>query len=257
MACDSVNTIYSATFLNHGAMFDLVALADITLDHLAGNVKNGTFNYFIYYKNGSFVGAEGDPFAWTLIDSAMVTSVNNGSTISNQPTVIPISLNLSMLAGDTIGLYVTAPAQSSVQVTSTTIPWATEYSADANLSVSVARTIYKFHGTPFSTPQIWNGSVSYCDGGSVGVQDISTNDNKTFSVYSSGNTLQLHLEESIVGEYPQLNFQIMDLPGKTLINSSVSASWSNINISEVPTGIYICTLRSGKKIIEVKKVMLN
>ncbi len=178
--CDSVNTLYAYTYLNHGAMFNVIADTSITLDHLTANINNGTAKYYIYYKTGSFIGFETNPSAWSIIDSAVVTSVNNGSTISNQPTVIPININLPMIAGDTIALYFTSPIVSKVFLTSTSIPWGTVYSSNSSLAVSVARSVYQLFGTPFSTPQIWNGTVSYCTAGSVGIEDFSDTDAISF-----------------------------------------------------------------------------
>ncbi|TAH40766.1 MAG: T9SS type A sorting domain-containing protein [Bacteroidetes bacterium] len=255
--CDSVNTIYAYTYLNHGAMFNVVAGADITLDHLTANIKNGTFNYRIYYKTGTFLGFETDPGAWTLIDSAMVTSVNNGSSISNQPTVIPIDLNLTMQAGDTIALYMMAPVLSSVYLTTTTTPWATEYSSNASLSISVARSVYQLFGTPFSTPQIWNGSVSYCETGSVGVQEISGTKEYNLQVYQSDGVLKVIVDENLLIENTNLEFILTDVLGKRLTASPISSSSTGINSNSLPKGIYICTVRNNEKVLVLKKVFLD
>ena len=52
--CDSVDTQYAYTYLNHGAMFNVVAHAPITLDHLTANLNWGTAPFSIYYRK-SFV----------------------------------------------------------------------------------------------------------------------------------------------------------------------------------------------------------
>ena len=45
--CDSVTALYDYSYLKHGAMFDVIAHSDITLDHLTANIKNGTAYYSI------------------------------------------------------------------------------------------------------------------------------------------------------------------------------------------------------------------
>lgn len=256
-ACDSLNTIYGYTYLNHGAMFNVVAGDNITLDHLTSNIKNGTFKYFIYYKTGSFVGFETDPGAWTLIDSANVTSANNGSTISNQPTVIPINLNLNMYAGDTIAFYLTAPTLSSVYLTSTTIPWATEYSADSKLSISVARSIYQYHGTPFSTPQIWNGSVAYCETGPVTVSEISEMEKVDFDAIVSESNLNILIQESVLNKYSNIEFQMIDILSKKINKKEIKSDLTSFNLNNISRGVYVCTLRSNDSIIAVKKILIE
>jgi len=252
--CDSLNTIYGYTYLNYGAMFDVVAKKDnVMLDHLNANIKNGTIVYYIYYKTGGFFGYETQPLAWTLIDSVSVTS-NNTLTINNEPTVIPLDLNLSLNQGDTVALYLEALVLSKVYLTTTTTPWGNEYVSDSAISISIARSIYQSFGVPFSTPQIWNGTVSYCMPGSVGIDEENTSDD--IFIYQSSDRLNIELSQEIFTNN-QLQLTIVDVLSRSVRTFEVNSAISSIDTGDFSTGIYVCSLSDRSGILKHQKVVIR
>jgi len=252
--CDSLNTIYGYTYLNYGAMFDVVAKKDnVMLDHLNANIKNGTIVYYIYYKTGGFFGYETQPLAWTLIDSVSVTS-NNTLTINNEPTVIPIDLNLNLNQGDTVALYLEALVLTKVYLTTTTTPWGNEYVSDSAISISIARSIYQSFGVPFSTPQIWNGTVSYCMPGSVGIDEENTSDD--IFIYQSSDRLNIELSQEIFTNN-QLQLTIVDVLSRSVRTFEVNSAISSIDTGDFSTGIYVCSLSDRSGILKHQKVVIR
>ena len=254
--CDSLNTLYAYTYLNHGAMFNVVAKTNnIILDHLNANIKNGTFVYYVYYKTGSFLGFEQQPSAWTLIDSVSVTS-NNTLTINNQPTVIPINLNLSLNVGDTVALYLTAPLLSRVYLTSTTTPWPNEYCSDTVISISVARSIYQTYGTPFSTPQIWNGSVSYCVGNAVGIQESSLSAEEV-AFTQQYDQLIVNIPQTMLEKNNGLQVRLIDFLGKEVLTDDVASSEISIPTSGLTKGVYIGLVTGKSGFLKQQKLVIR
>jgi len=254
--CDSLNTLYAYTYLNHGAMFNVVAKADdVMLDHLTANIKNGTIEYYIYYKMGSFLGFEQQASAWTLIDSMSVTS-NNTLTISNEATVIPIDLNLTINTGDTVAFYLVSPVLSKVYLTTTSTPWPDEYVADTNISISVARSVYQSFGTPFSTPQIWNGSVSYCVQSPVGIDDINDPANE-LSVFQSDKQLNIQITQECLDQNSGLSISLIDIMSRKVESFEINSTNTRISTEGLSGGVYLCVLNGQTKLLDRKKVFVR
>jgi hypothetical protein len=252
--CDSLNTLYAYTYLNHGAMFDVIADSAVTLEHLTANLNDGTANIKIYYKTGSFLNYETQPSAWTLIDSAMVLS-NNTLTLNNQPTVIPINLNLTMNPGDTIAFYIVSMPLSFIYLTSTTTPWGNIYSSDGNISISIARSVYQLFNVPFSTPQIWNGSVSYCSAQSTGIEGASNEWSENIKVFNSGNSLIAKIPLEVVSGKSNLELSLYNLLGEMVLNVKVVGGINAFDLSSLPTGIYTCTVHDESRVFKSIKVI--
>jgi hypothetical protein len=254
--CDSLNTLYAYTYLNHGAMFNVVASAAITLDYINANLINGTNKYYIYYKTGGYTGYETNAAAWTFIDSATVSS-NNTQTISNLPTKIPITLNILMTVGDTVALYLTTKFISKVYLTSTNLAFGAIYASNSDLKISVARGIYQYHGVPFSTPQIWNGTVSYCNGPTSINTTVSTSSKNQFSAFAAGGYLQIALEEELLSKNQNLVLELFDILHKKIVSKEVNVSKSTIDISMLSKGIYFCSLKNSSNILFTRKIVVE
>ncbi len=170
LPCDSVTTVLDRTYQNHGVMFNVVAFGPIVLQHLTANISWGDADFDLYYEVGGFQGYELDQGAWTFMGTANVTS-NNTQVTDTIPTVIPIPLDLTMQAGDTVAFYLTATPHSKVFIIATSIPWGTYEYTDTNMGVSVARSMFNLFGVPFSTPRIWSCRVAYCQNGGKGLDE--------------------------------------------------------------------------------------
>lgn len=96
-------THYAANNGARGVMFNVVATNTITVSCFDANLFPGSGQGCeIYYKAGTFVGADSNAAAWTLIGSTTVTSAG-----TNLPTSLPILADLVIPAGQTYAFYIT------------------------------------------------------------------------------------------------------------------------------------------------------
>ncbi len=252
--CDSLNTVYNSTGdVKNGIMFNVIADSSVTLTHLAANLNDGTAKLKIFYRLGSFIGYEQQSSAWTLIDSANVLS-NNTLTSTDIPTVVPINFNINMAAGDTIAFYLECPQLSFVYLTPTATPWGTIYSYDSNIKITVARSVYQEFGVPYSTPHIWNGSVSYCTAQSVGINNIKSDNN--FKVFQSDDRLNVVLDESYDAN-SKMKLSLFNLVGENIADFPVNSNSGSYDINSLPEGIYICALYKNNVQVGLKKISIH
>jgi hypothetical protein len=92
-----------------GQMFNIVALTNITIHCFSPELYAGVLGtYSIYYRNGSFSGHQNTAASWIFIDSAQ-----NLTGTLNVGTLIPIDVNIPILAGDTLAFYITCRGSSA------------------------------------------------------------------------------------------------------------------------------------------------
>jgi|GEM_PF-1920850 len=154
-SCDSLNTTYTGGNGSDGNMFSIEARQDIIIESFEGNISSsGTFK--IYYRMGTYAGFEGNAAAWTLIDSASVTS--NGAGV---PTQIPIPVDMQIDSGDVVSFYITGNGDGgSVDYTDGTLEGDT-FSINNDIIFYEGIGLQYPFGTSFS-PRIWNGTINYC-----------------------------------------------------------------------------------------------
>ncbi|MCB9915004.1 MAG: hypothetical protein H6828_07630 [Planctomycetes bacterium] len=147
----SLTTTYTSNNGLDGNMFDVKALAPITIVALDGHFNSGSVTIEVYTVPGTYVGHEFDPSAWTLRGSATTTS--NGVGV---PTPIPLALDVQLQAGEIVGFYVTCTGTPGVKYTNGT---GVVY-ANADLELYEGRGMdYPFTGG--YVPRAWNGTVYY------------------------------------------------------------------------------------------------
>jgi hypothetical protein len=150
----SLTTLFGSNNSQNGNMFDVQTISKITITSFAINLSTSfpATPMVVYYKLGTSVGFDTNAGAWTLLGSAVVTSLGN-----NVPTPLPIG-GLTLNAGQLYGFYVTSTSpigNGVIQYTNGT----TDY-ANSDL------TIYHGYGKsyPFAStfqPRIWNGTIFY------------------------------------------------------------------------------------------------
>jgi hypothetical protein len=144
---------------NHrGNMFDIVALSTVTIESFDGQPMGNT-DCEIYYKIGTYLGFETNAAAWTLVGSATNVIAQPMGT----PTAIPISVVVTIPAGQTYSFYVTSNNIAvSQNYTDGSVP-GTVFASDANIQfLGSAGMEYPFGtgGSVFS-PRVWNGIINY------------------------------------------------------------------------------------------------
>ena len=194
-------TNYNSNNGQRGCMFDIVATNDITITCFEASLYAGTTaDYEIYYKRGTYVGSETDNASWTLAGRAMgITSLGN-----NVSTPLPIYMNVSILAGETFGFYITNDFGGGLQYTVGTSPDNTLISnTDFSLLGGVGKS-YPF-GLTFNFRE-FNGTVNYRTGTSLPVIlssfEVKPSDNTSilsWKTTSEINSYYFSIEHSVDG----------------------------------------------------------
>ncbi|MBL8120554.1 MAG: putative Ig domain-containing protein, partial [Anaerolineae bacterium] len=84
----------------HGNMFDVNVITPLRITSFDVNIGLGNTTVTVYYRNGSYVGSETNPGAWTVLGSANVSGAGQ-----NQRTSVIVSS--PVLQPGTYGFYIT------------------------------------------------------------------------------------------------------------------------------------------------------
>ncbi len=247
--CDSIGTLYTSDNGLTGCMFDLVAVADIEIQYFYGNMGSGTNDCIILYKNGSHVGYEGDSTVWTTIGTASITSVQD------IPVLIPISINLTITAGDTMAFYIGRQSGGTIKYTNGTT-LSSVYSGNGFISILEGNGVDYPYGFTIG-PRVWNGSVVFCPL-IVGVDEFSKS-GKLFNVNinEAKNKFAVQISDSYLSGNTSLFFVVNDLSGRVIYRDKIDQSLKSFYTPTLSEGLYICTLQSADQIIEQKKVIVH
>lgn len=104
-------TPIAGTDLADGIMFDVTPARDLELSQLGVQLAAGTHDVAVYFRRGSYVGAEADAAAWHLVATA--TGVDSAG--ANVPTPLPVTLGVYLGAGSPTAFYVTAAGAIATQ----------------------------------------------------------------------------------------------------------------------------------------------
>lgn len=153
-------TSYTSNNGSRGAMFNIVAGANpVTVTGFSANIYGGTTaRYEIYYKAGTYVGAETTAASWTLAGG--VNSLY--AAANNVPTYIPIPMSITIPANATYGFYVTNTASGGLNYTSSAV---TNVTLATNSDLSIVGGVGKSYpfGSTYSY-RLFNGTVHYYTG---------------------------------------------------------------------------------------------
>ena len=97
-------TAMSGTQTSQGVMFSVTPVKDLELSLIGVNLEPGTHDVNVYYRRGSFAGAETASAQWQLLAAAPGVVSATGSTSTPLPP-----LDLFLGAGAITSLYVAAP----------------------------------------------------------------------------------------------------------------------------------------------------
>ena len=152
---ETLTTTFAAGNNHNGNMFNINVLSNITITDFDVH-STVTGNFEVYYKTGSYQGAETNAGAWTLIGTA------NNITSNGLGNPTPLGLNLSLqLQSGAHAFYVTG-TNNYLQYTNGT---------NNNNIYAQNNEIEFFEGVgkayPFGatfSPRIWNGIINYTTG---------------------------------------------------------------------------------------------
>ena len=249
---DTLSTTYAGgNGCGFGNMFDIIANTDMTIDSMRGHF-NAADSVKVYYKSGTHVGFEEDPTAWTLLGSAVV----NSDPAVFEALVFSVG-QLSVSAGDTVGVYV----EASVRYTNVTA--GTTYSNN-DMTIAGGTGLCASFGTTFS-PRMWNGTVFYSTGGCVGPRtavdaivldctNILELDMLDFSLFPNPNNGEFTIVNE--GTSGVVLISITDIQGKEIISKSLNFNKGEqkiLNLENIERGVYLIRLNSesGSKVINM------
>ncbi|MEM6347868.1 MAG: GDSL-type esterase/lipase family protein, partial [Bacteroidota bacterium] len=147
-----VSTLNSNINFN-GTMFDLLPQVDLIVDSFGVKINTlGVQDVEIYYKSGSYQGAELDPTPWTLLGVASVNVVDAASL-----TNVPLG-GLSLTANDTTGIYLQL-ANSGSRLSYRSVSNPQIRSTPELTMISGSGIAHNFSNIYF--PRDWNGEVFF------------------------------------------------------------------------------------------------
>lgn len=152
----SLESVYNGSVSRNGTMFDVKAIFDVTINSFEVHLANGSnYNFSIYYKQGTYNGFESSQGVWTLLGTAnAVTSSGLGN-----PTLIPLSLDFPIAAGETYAFYITLTNNTNMRLSNDTITGAL-YKTDGIIEwYEGSANQYPFGA--FVEPRVFNGKINY------------------------------------------------------------------------------------------------
>ncbi|HRY98183.1 MAG TPA: GEVED domain-containing protein [Bacteroidales bacterium] len=151
-----LKTLMSPTHYTNGYMYDLQTNAPVLIDSFWFNFLNlgVPLTIQVYYRQGSYVGVENDPTAWTLLGSVATTTRGY-----NKNSLIPVG-GLLIMPGQTYGIYITSTSPYSLY---TRYTGSRPSYADGAMTLTAGVALLHPFGSLVG-PAIWNGTVHYSSG---------------------------------------------------------------------------------------------
>ncbi|MEM7185886.1 MAG: proprotein convertase P-domain-containing protein [Bacteroidota bacterium] len=224
-----------------GNMFDVMPLNDITVNSFDVNNSDGTVDYEVYFKTGSYIGSEINAGDWTLVGSAAgVTGAGGGN-----PTPLGLNMGVALTAGNMYSFYVAQTNGTNHNYINGAAEGAL-WAADANLEVYEG--VGKggpavFSGGTFR-PRNFSGNIVYETAGSLvssldfGCGDVGANNVTVVATDESGNTATcsavVTVEDNIapvivcIGEQLTGPNTVSDSPGIPIVDNTTFSTTIDI-----------------------------
>src|SRR6185503_3865852 len=124
-------TFASTAIKDKGAMFDVRALHDLTVDSFDVSLLTKTNDtVYVYYKPGTYSGYQTSASAWTFVGKAYVTP-----SAASSPTRALIG-GVNLKAGNVYGFYVCLPAASiSVKTSFLAVTKSTDSAYNSDMTI--------------------------------------------------------------------------------------------------------------------------
>lgn len=236
-ATDNLTTLYAENNGLDGAMFDIVASSAITIECFDANFDAGPMGVEIWYKTGTHVGFESDSTAWTFVGA--VDGITSAGP--DNPTSIPIDVDLNIPAGATYAFYISNlnTTDPNINYTDGTTLGAT-LASDANLQVLEGSGVFMQFGTTFFSPRQFNGTVHYSSGGVGLVEPTATN----VSVFPTNTTDVLNLAFGSASGL--VDATAVDATGRAVLVQRINGSGMCVlDVSSLSAGAYTLVLNGA------------
>ncbi len=132
---------------------------DITIDAFFTNTGSlEPFGFSVYTTPDTYVGAETNPWAWTLV--ATGTGIGMGVDI---PSPVTLDAPFALAGGETVGMALVLGPEAGYRYTNGNGP--NQHYEDSSIALDLGSvTNTPFSGTLF-TARVWNGRICYAAGG--------------------------------------------------------------------------------------------
>lgn len=242
-ACNNpLTTFYNTNNGQDGIMFSITAKRNIVVDSFDNNYGAGTISQIlIYYKPGIVTALSAvTPGDWTLLGTAnSITSAGQ-----NNPTSIPINVNLPVAKYQTVSFYITTNGGSSPICRYTNGVGVCD-SLDGNADLKLHEGYGKDY--PFATsfsPRQFNGTVYYhCTANAT----YSIQGSTAFCNATIGQTEDYSISPPIEG--PDIYWSVPS--GMTIVGASNNDSITVQFTSTAPTGTICASLVGCDTIVEL------
>lgn len=247
--CDSMLTTTAGGNSQNGNMFDLtntsaVAIQIASIEQCFAGTTSDTLE--VYYIPGTFIGNETTSSAWTMVGKAAMSP-----TVTGTPLSVPISINVSIPAGQTYGFYVTLRASNVAYTNGTSV--GNVYQTANGLEFKEGKGVAYPFGGNFS-PRIWNGVINYCSPLILGVEEMNTAGN--LSVYPNPASSYLTVK-SVATSFTKAKVTIKDVTGRLVYSQdNISESEIRINTENLKSGIYMLQVENGN-LLTTKKISIQ
>ncbi len=246
--CDSITTTYASNNGLAGAMFDVIADSNLTINGMYTNLSVASGVFEIYYKPGTFIGFEQNSSAWTLLGSNSI--ISNGVDV---PTLVPIPFSINMNAGDTIAFYIsnTTGGSSGLKYTNSTISTGALYVTNGALRIYIGKGVtYPFGSGSIFSDRVWNGTLNYCTT-TTGMNHLQE---QTISVVPNPSVGNVQFS---FGDKNISKFKLFSPEGKLIRDEKIFGSNFTLERNNLSNGVYFYQLtddnnnhHTGKLIFE-------
>ena len=143
--------------------------------------------------------------------------------------------------------YISDTAQYGAGLNVTPVQLTTNYSFDAIEGI-LYYAFGNFKLTPRNNADFYNVTV--------GIKSLISNDVET-SIYPNPAQNQVNIKIDEAFAFNNLNVQIVDLTGRTVLDTQINSAMSTLNVEGLENGIYLVRISNGSETIHASKLILK
>jgi hypothetical protein len=254
--CDTMYASLAGGNQQNGNLFDVVNSYSLPIqitnfDQCYQSTMADTL--MVFYKNGTFLGFEANPGAWTLAGKAYVTP-----TVANTPLPNTLTLSISIPSGQTCGFYITTQTAYLSYSNGATIGALAAYKN--GLTINQGKGIAYLFGQTYPSngvgSRIWNGIMHYC----IQTPTDIENPNQilmNIQIYPNPAKDELHIQISPEANLKEVTLNMYDLSGRLVFLQDNLPSYEFKINPGLMSGLYVLSLFNKDRTILNKKIAIQ